>query len=322
MLKKSSIKLLLLYIEMFMFGLLIFICTCEDAPLNPYTCSSCRISLMLRSSTLAESELQIQDAPTECFQMVANCIMTSYMDSIRFKLTNEQSVVDKDTVIKIFSKSTGIENITFNTSLFDPGVRIAKVTAYLNACQPISDSATVVITNTSQNTKPEIRIAGSTNVAVNSTCTLDVYATDLEQINAQLVYDVSDLPDGASFKGQRFIWKPAQANTYTISFVVTDNGIPPLTSVKTINIVAYVTGIVKSEGTPLKIRNGPGIGYDSIGSVADGSIVKIYSQAYGSSVTGTNNITSTIWDHIDGGYVSHVYVYTGSDGLVAPLESR
>jgi hypothetical protein len=322
MYKKRPLKSILFFIEIFFVGLLFFICTCDDAPLNPYTCSSCSISLMLRSSTLTESELQIQDTPTKCFQMVAKCFMTSFMDSVKFQLINEQHLVDKDTIVRALSKSTGVETVTFNTSLSAPGVRVAKVIAYLKECQPISDSATVIIATTLQNTKPEISIAGSTIVPVNALCTLNVNATDAEQINAQLVYDISDLPAGATFKDQRFIWKPSQADTYPITFIATDNGIPPLTAVKTVNLVVYAIGIVKSDGTPLKIRNGPGVDFDSIGTVADGSIVKVYTQAYGSAVMGTNNITSNIWDHIDGGYVSDVYVYTGSDGLVAPLESR
>jgi Ig-like domain CHU_C associated/Immunoglobulin I-set domain len=240
--KKWPIKLLQLFTELIMFGFLIFVCTCEDAPLNPYNCSSSRINLLLRSSTLAESDLQIQDAPMKSFQLVANCVMTAYMDSIRFQIINDKNMVDKDTVIANFPKSTGIEKITCNTSLLSPGARIVKVIAYLNACQPISDSASVIITDYPQNTKPEIRVVGSVNVLVNSVCTLDVYATDLEQSNAQLVYAVPDLPAGATFKDQRFIWKPAQAGIYTVTFKVTDNGIPPLSSqsVKTISVVTLI----------------------------------------------------------------------------------
>ncbi len=76
---------------------------------------------------------------------------------------------------------------------------------------------------------------------------------------------------------------------------------------------------VNTAGAPLTIRSGPGTGYAAVGSVADGAPVKIYSQTYGTTVSGTYG-TTNIWDHIDGGYVSDAYIYTGSDGLVAPLE--
>ncbi len=82
---------------------------------------------------------------------------------------------------------------------------------------------------------------------------------------------------------------------------------------------SYVTGTVNTAGSPLSIRKGPGTGYAIVGSVADGQKVKIYTQAYGTTITGTYG-TTKVWDHIDGGYVSDAYVYTGSDGLVAPLE--
>lgn len=88
---------------------------------------------------------------------------------------------------------------------------------------------------------------------------------------------------------------------------------------RTSNNYSYSTYYVKTAGASLTIRSGPGTGYAAVGSVANGAGVHIYSQAYGSTVTGTYGTTS-IWDHIDGGYISDAYVYTGSDGLVAPLE--
>lgn len=57
-----------------------------------------------------------------------------------------------------------------------------------------------------------------------------------------------------------------------------------------------------------------------VGSVADGATVHITCQTTGTTVTGTYG-TSAIWDKIregGAGYVSDAYVYTGSDGRVAP----
>ncbi|OHD14714.1 MAG: hypothetical protein A2086_10675 [Spirochaetes bacterium GWD1_27_9] len=82
---------------------------------------------------------------------------------------------------------------------------------------------------------------------------------------------------------------------------------------------SYVIGTVNTAGSPLSVRSGPGTSYSIVGSVADGAKVKIYTQAYGTTITGTYG-TTKVWDHIDGGYVSDAYIYTGSDGLVAPLE--
>jgi cell wall-associated NlpC family hydrolase len=77
-------------------------------------------------------------------------------------------------------------------------------------------------------------------------------------------------------------------------------------------------GTVNTAGAPLTVRSGPGTGYTSVGTVADGTPVTISCQTAGTSVTGTYG-TTTIWDKIGTGrFVSDAYVFTGSDGRVAP----
>jgi uncharacterized protein YraI len=78
------------------------------------------------------------------------------------------------------------------------------------------------------------------------------------------------------------------------------------------------SGTVNTAGSPLTVRAAPGTSYDSFSSVADGAGVTILCQTTGTSVSGTYG-TSSIWDMIgSGGFVSDAYVYTGSDGRVAP----
>jgi surface antigen len=79
------------------------------------------------------------------------------------------------------------------------------------------------------------------------------------------------------------------------------------------------TGTVNTSGTALSVRSGAGTGYSTVGSVADGKSVTITCQTRGTTITGTYG-TSSIWDKITSpaGYVSDAYVYTGSDGTVAP----
>ena len=77
-------------------------------------------------------------------------------------------------------------------------------------------------------------------------------------------------------------------------------------------------GRIDTNGTPLTVRSGPGTSHKAVGQVADGAQVTIYCQTQGSTVTGTFG-TSNLWDRIGSGrYVADVYVYTGSDGRVAP----
>jgi surface antigen len=79
------------------------------------------------------------------------------------------------------------------------------------------------------------------------------------------------------------------------------------------------TGTVNTSGTALTVRSGAGTGYGGVGSVADGASVTITCQTRGTTVTGTYG-TSGVWDKISSpaGYVADAYVYTGSDGTVAP----
>lgn len=78
------------------------------------------------------------------------------------------------------------------------------------------------------------------------------------------------------------------------------------------------TGTINTAGADLTVRAAPGTGFDAWTTKADGATVTILCQTTGTSVTGTYG-TSDIWDMLaDGGFVSDTYVYTGSDGTVAP----
>ena len=63
--------------------------------------------------------------------------------------------------------------------------------------------------------------------------------------------------------------------------------------------------------------SGPGTSFAAVGSVSDGAAVTIHCQKRGQTVTGKFG-TSSLWDKIDGGFVSDTYVFTGTDGRVAP----
>jgi uncharacterized protein YraI len=79
------------------------------------------------------------------------------------------------------------------------------------------------------------------------------------------------------------------------------------------------TGTVHTSGAPLTVRSTASTSAKVVGSVATGSKITIDCQTTGTKVTGKYG-TSTVWDHLPAkhGYVSDTYVYTGSDGRVAP----
>ncbi|MGV9278581.1 peptidase [Streptomyces griseosporeus] len=71
-------------------------------------------------------------------------------------------------------------------------------------------------------------------------------------------------------------------------------------------------------GVRLNVRSGPGTEYSLLKVLAEGAKVPIFCQTPGTTVTGPYG-TTNLWDNIDNGaFVSDAYVYTGSDGYVAP----
>jgi Peptidase family M23 len=78
------------------------------------------------------------------------------------------------------------------------------------------------------------------------------------------------------------------------------------------------TGRINTEsGVRLTVRAGASTSSAAVGTVGDGTFVTISCQKTGTSVSGTYG-TSNIWDKIGEGYVADAYVFTGSDGRIAP----
>ncbi|MFJ3823313.1 SH3 domain-containing protein [Streptomyces nodosus] len=68
----------------------------------------------------------------------------------------------------------------------------------------------------------------------------------------------------------------------------------------------------------LNVRSGPGTSYSIVKVLPEGAQVPVFCQSPGTTVSGYYG-TSNIWDNIDNGqFVSDTYVYTGSDGYIAP----
>jgi hypothetical protein len=76
-------------------------------------------------------------------------------------------------------------------------------------------------------------------------------------------------------------------------------------------------GRVSTAGAPLTVRARATTNSAAIGSLANGSHVTIKCQKRGQQITGTYG-TTRLWNHIGSGFVSDAYVYTGSNGRVAP----
>ncbi|CAO3569286.1 unnamed protein product [Mortierella alpina] len=87
--------------------------------------------------------------------------------------------------------------------------------------------------------------------------------------------------------------------------------------VATIASTQAATGTVRTAGDPLNIHSAPSTSSAVVGSIKNGASVDIDCTATGTTVTGKFG-TSSVWDHVPGGYVTDTYVYTGTDGPAAP----
>ncbi len=78
-----------------------------------------------------------------------------------------------------------------------------------------------------------------------------------------------------------------------------------------------ISARVNTHGIALHVRSSASLSASIVSTVSDGSYITMTCQKRGSSVTGTYG-TTTLWDKINGGYVSDAFIATGSDGQVAP----
>ncbi|MES2316099.1 MAG: peptidoglycan DD-metalloendopeptidase family protein [Pseudomonadota bacterium] len=108
---------------------------------------------------------------------------------------------------------------------------------------------------------------------------------------------------------QKIVWNGAQILYWGAKSYTSKNGCGSATG---------APGTVNTTSLDLNVRSGPGTSYSIVDSLSDGAAVHISCQTTGTTVTGTYG-TSNLWDKIGSGrYVPDAYIYTGSDGRVAP----
>lgn len=103
----------------------------------------------------------------------------------------------------------------------------------------------------------------------------------------------------------------------TTTAAVVTAGIP---LVAALPAAAAASATVHTDAVNLTVRAAATSNSAALGTIADGTVVSISCQTHGETITGKYG-TSDVWDYLPGrgGYITDTYVYTGSDGLVAPL---
>ncbi|MDX2031250.1 MAG: putative Ig domain-containing protein [Blastocatellia bacterium] len=113
----------------------------------------------------------------------------------------------------------------------------------VNDGQVDSGPATLSITVRSANRAPILTVPGAQSTTENKQISFIVSATDPDA-GQTVTLSASGLPSGATFvaaagaAGRVFSWTPSftQAGSYTVSFTATDNGAPPLSTTRTVQI--------------------------------------------------------------------------------------
>jgi Lysozyme like domain/Bacterial SH3 domain len=90
--------------------------------------------------------------------------------------------------------------------------------------------------------------------------------------------------------------------------------------VNAIGTAVYGTVTTGSDSEPLNVRSGPASSYPLVTTIANGTVVRISCQTRGQWVySDVYGVWTDLWDKIGTGrYVTDAYVYTGSNGQVAP----
>ena len=137
----------------------------------------------------------------------------------------------------IFNALTG--QFTWTPLASQVGSSLVSFTVTDNGLPQLSDTKTVSITV--PNRAPVITVPSAQSTSTGQLITFAVSATDPDT-NQILTLSATNLPSGASFTAATgvFAWTPSAVGISTVSFTVTDNGNPPLSDTKTVNI--SVTG--------------------------------------------------------------------------------
>jgi len=116
-----------------------------------------------------------------------------------------------------------------------PGTYKVTIVVTDNGSPPSSASSTITITVNEVNLPPILVVLGSQTVNEGANISFTVSATDPDIPAETITYFATGLPAGSSFSSfsRTFSWTPSEAQgpgDYSISFIATDSGSPPLST--------------------------------------------------------------------------------------------
>lgn len=121
------------------------------------------------------------------------------------------------------------------------------------------------------NRRPVLTVPNAQSATVGQALSFNVSATDPDA-GQTLALFATNLPQGATFNSSgQFTWTPSATGTATVTFIATDNGIPPLSDIKTVTITVTSGGGGGGPLTWTRISTGLPPGQDTKNVAASGN---------------------------------------------------
>ncbi|MBN1576096.1 MAG: DUF5011 domain-containing protein [Chitinispirillaceae bacterium] len=198
--------------------------------------------MILRAAKWNESNNYLQDTVGNTIEVGAAIFLPENIDSIALQITTE-GVVVFDTIFRDFhfgSRDTAWKKIVFYTA----GNKIVMITPY-SSLNISSASATIEIIGKElpENHKPAIYITGNKPIQPTETCSLTVQISDSDEDQTLSVSILESPSDFSFYDNSLFTWTPpADFIGYdTVVFIVTDDGLPPMSDTDTTIITVTMT---------------------------------------------------------------------------------
>lgn len=165
-------------------------------------------------------------------------LVTGVMNQL-LSLTLKASDPDDDSVS--YGMLDAPANATLNGNQFrwtpEPADTGTRTVRFIASDSRLSDTIEVAIRINKENRAPVLDNPGNGSVRENQWIEFTLSATDPD--NDSLIFSIENRPPGAVFSGNTFRWRPTytQSGTYNVTFTVSDNVVPSLSSSRTVTIV-------------------------------------------------------------------------------------
>jgi hypothetical protein len=228
-LPRFSGEILLLLVVL---GASLMFCNIPPDPADP---SNTKIAPIIQSEDGTQYKETLWDTIGKTVTIGATLYLPGNFDTIYLTVSRDNHNVF-DTSFSDFSDDMLFDTLWKSFTFLIPGNYRATFTPKTSlSLDPVSISFVMLV---SENHQPDIEIAGNTTVKPGQTCVLSIKYTDPDS-GQILTPSIKGQPDCSTFLNNTFFWPVPSifSGKDTVEFIVTDNGNPPLSTVKRVIIM-------------------------------------------------------------------------------------